>query len=294
MITHVLAGLFRQGTTIVWYITKRSNPDKLHLYEPCHPELFDRLKNWEKGMRDKMHGLPLWDDYLDIPDGFMSLMMKKHPYKNAIIRFEEVKPYLNVINEIPSKIVIQPCRLNFVLKDIKLCYNCVTIAILRNPVDTYLSHFDANVLRDEEKVMKFSLKETDGDPFFTNEIYRELAEIYDFPMNANNLEQFAIVWTLANYNAIIGADYVIVYERLCANPYNYLRYLNNTIEGLNYDIIYGDLINPYRAYKRVHYRNIIAKEIESTVSDYGLDRFYDRVMEEGDYYEMAQRDMEGY
>jgi len=281
MITHVLAGLFRQGTTIIWYITKLSNPDKLHLYEPCHPELFESLKNWVKGMKDRMHGLPLWDDYLDIPDEFITLMRNKHPYKNAIIRFEEVKPYLNVINEIMSKIVIQPCRLNFVLKDIKLCYNCVTIAILRNPVDTYLSHFTADVLRDEDKVMKFSLEKTDGDPFFTNEIYRELAEIYDFPMNANNLEQFAVVWTLANYNAIIGADHVIVYEKLCM-----IRQLNNTVTGLNFDPIHGDLINPYRAFKSVHYRNSILKEIESTVSDYGLDRFYDRVMEEGGFYEI--------
>jgi len=286
MITHVLAGLFRQGTTIIWYITKLSNPDKLHLYEPCHPELFESLKNWVKGMKDRMHGLPLWDDYLDIPDEFITLMRNKHPYKNAIIRFEEVKPYLNVINEIMSKIVIQPCRLNFVLKDIKLCYNCVTIAILRNPVDTYLSHFTADVLMNEDKVMKFSLEKTDGDPFFTNEIYRELAEIYDFPMNANNLEQFAVVWTLANYNAIIGADHVIVYEKLCMYPYGYLRQLNNTVTGLNFDPIHGDLINPYRAFKSVHYRNSILKEIESTVSDYGLDRFYDRVMKEGGFYEI--------
>ena len=294
MITHVLAGLFRQGTTIIWYLTKLSNPHKLHLYEPLHTELFDRLKNWEKGKTDSMHGLPLWDDYLDIPSEFIELMKQKHPMKNAIMDFKEVKPYLDVINKIMSEIVLQPCRLNFVLKDVKLCYNCITIAILRNPIDTYLARFTIDTLRDEDKVMKFSLEKTDGDPFYTNEIYKELAILYDYPLNANNLEQFAVVYTLANYNALIGADYVIRYEALCYNPFSYLRYLNRTIDGLNYDVLTGELIYPHYAFINVKYRDVIIKAIEDTVQNYGLDVFYDKVMKEGGYYELDKNDMERY
>jgi len=279
MITTVLSGLFRQGTTLVWWLAKLSNPNKLHLYEPCHEELFTKLERWERGKRDKMHGKPLWDDYLEIPEEHLEIMRKHHRDFRVTLDFEPVIPYLDAIERIPAEIVIQPNRWSMILADIKLRYQCETIQIVRNPVDTWIDHFTVDALKDENRFWKKSLEKTDNDPFFTDLIYNALAERYGFPKGIPLLEQFAVVWTLHNYFGIIGADVVINFDKLILDPERYLRRLNAKLKTIRFDPNYANEVMPSEYGKFPRYRRKIKRVIETTVYDFGLDKFYDKVID---------------
>jgi len=279
MITTVLSGLFRQGTTLVWWLAKLSNPHKLHLYEPCHESLFDKLANWKVGQKDDMHGKPLWDDYFRIPPEHLETMKKYHQDFRVTLDFEPVIPYLDAIERIPAEIVIQPNRWSMILADVKLRYQCETCQILRNPVDTWLDHFTVDALKDENRFWKKSLETTDGDPFFTDLIYNALAERYGFPKGIPLLEQFAVVWTLHNYYGVIGADVIVNFDKLCQNPANYLRKLNQRFRTIKFDVSLAEEVYPTEYGKFPKYRYAIKQIIESTIADFGLDKFYDAVID---------------
>lgn len=279
MITTVLSGLFRQGTTLIWWLAKLSNPNKLHLYEPCHEDLFKKLETWEKGKRDNMHGKPLWDDYLEIPPEHLEIMRKYHRDFRVTLDFTNVIDYLDAIERIPAEIVIQPNRWSMILLDIKLRYQAETIQIVRNPIDTWIDHFTIDALKDENRFWKKSLEKTSDDPFFTDLIYNALAERYGFPKSIPLLEQFAVVWTLHNYFGIVGSDVVINFDKLILDPERYLRWLNYRLKTIRFNPNYADIVIQMEYGKFPRYRRMIKHVIETTVYDFGLDRFYDKVID---------------
>ncbi|RLF99023.1 MAG: hypothetical protein DRN49_04960 [Thaumarchaeota archaeon] len=276
MIEGVLAGLFRQGTTILWYICKLSTPDKLHLYEPCHQDLFDILSKWEKGMKDQMHKLPLWDDYLEIPCEHLEIMRQRHDNFNGVIEWnKQLEQYMDAINAIPAPCILQPCRLNFVLFDIKLRYGCEIVAIVRNPIDTWFAHFP---YADIDHLMSMSFDKIDGDPFYTNDFYTSLQQKYDLPPLCN-FEQFAIVWTLANYYAICASDAIISYDRVVEHPaYEFMK-INRKCKTMQFDVKYADLIKKYTHIYDDKIRRKFEIRLEQTVAEFGIDAYYDRVMQ---------------
>ncbi|RLF41146.1 MAG: hypothetical protein DRN12_03780 [Thermoplasmata archaeon] len=276
MIAGVLAGLFRQGTTILWYIAKLSTPDKLHLYEPLHQDLFKILKNWSKDKIDPMHKLPLWHDYLDIPKEHLKVMEQRHGDFNGIIEWnKQLEQYLDAINAIPAPCILQPCRLNFVLMDVKLRYNCEIVAIVRDPIDTWFAHF-ANADLDTLKHKSFA--EHENDPFYTNDYYKALIQKYGFPLLCN-FEQFAIVWTLANYYAVCASDAVISYDKIVQNPAIELAKIDRQCKTMSFDPLYAQLINPpVKQYPTDVYRGFKIR-FEQTVAEFGLLKYYERVLD---------------
>jgi len=275
MIEGVLAGLFRQGTTILWYVCKLSTPDKLHLYEPCHQDLFNILSKWEKGMKDQMHKLPLWDDYLDIPKEHLAVMSSRHANFNGVIEWnKQLEQYLDAINMTPAPCILQPCRLNFVLLDIKLRYGCEIVAIVRNPIDTWFAHFP---FADIDHLREMSFEKSDGDPFYTNDYFASLQGKYGFPKLCN-FEQFAIVWTLANYHAICASDVVISYDRVVQHPTREFMKISRQCKTMQFDTMYADLIKKLTHIYDDSVRREFEIRFEQTVAEFGLDRYYERVL----------------
>ena len=275
MIEGVLAGLFRQGTTILWYVCKLSTPDKLHLYEPCHQDLFDIFSKWQKGMKDPMHKLPLWDDYLEIPSEHLEIMRQRHDNFNGVIEWnKQLEQYMDAINMIPAPCILQPCRLNFVLFDLKLRYGCEIAVIVRNPIDTWFAHFP---IMDEDELRKISFDKSDGDPFYTNDFFASLQHKYGFPKLCN-FEQFTIVWTLANYHAICASDVVISYDRVVQHPAREFMKISRQCKTMQFDAMYADLIRPKLVDYTLSLRREFEIRFEKTVAEFGLDRYYERVL----------------
>ncbi len=59
MIKFVFNGYYKSGSTRMWWVLKRSNPEMLHICEPLTPDWL-KLKD---SIYSHLHGLPIWEDY---------------------------------------------------------------------------------------------------------------------------------------------------------------------------------------------------------------------------------------
>jgi len=123
-----------------------------------------------------------------------------------------------------------------------------------------------------------SFDKIDGDPFYTNDFYASLQQKYDLPPLCN-FEQFAIVWTLANYYAICASDAIISYDRVVEHPaYEFMK-INRKCKTMQFDVMYADLIKKYTHIYDDKIRRKFEIRLEQTVAEFGIDRYYDRVMQ---------------
>ena len=145
---------------------------------------------------------------------------------------------------------------------------------MRNPIDTWFAHFP---IMDEDELRKISFDKSDGDPFYTNDYFASLQHKYGFPKLCN-FEQFAIVWTLANYNAICASDVLISYDRVVQHPAREFMKISRQCMTMQFDAMYADLIKPKLVDYTLSLRREFEIRFEKTVAEFGLDRYYERVL----------------
>ena len=75
MIKFVLNAFPRTGSTILYYMMKKGNPNAIHLYEPLHDKLFLLIKE-EGSAFHKVESL--WDGYQKLPKKTLLEMQMKH------------------------------------------------------------------------------------------------------------------------------------------------------------------------------------------------------------------------
>jgi len=115
MILGVVNGYFRTGTTLLWNLIRLSNPHALHLYEPYHPELANKLEKWTIGSRDGLHGLPLWDDYFALPKRVLTHILATIPKENVVFDYEYAIEHVKPLKSLGVCVYLQPNRVHPVL-----------------------------------------------------------------------------------------------------------------------------------------------------------------------------------
>jgi len=235
----VFNGYYRSGTSIMWWIIKRSNPEMLHLYEPLAPKWLEKLKNYKKEGYHFDSPLPIWEDYYrpefqKIKDEYIRawLNIKKRYIMDILPRdIREVAPLLDILENISTNVVLQPNRFHLILKDVSEHYNLRFIHIIRNPIDIWFSHSLKPLTRlskvrtryalikpfvkhiskvlyksRDSKVTKWLILhwpnlEATRNAFYLDSLHRLVSAYFKFPPAKNNLDKLLINWTLLNHSA---------------------------------------------------------------------------------------------
>jgi len=222
----VINGYYRSGTTIIFYVVKKSHPELLHLYEPLTPHIVEVVKGHPIGSVARLHGLEgIFDDYHKLPN--LEELFKRHRGMDFILPFSliEVKEFLDEIHKLPYDILIQPNNAHFILKDLKEEYGCKTVHIIRDPADCWASHFPhiQNSVTPNTPATLGHPKDVGA--FWLYPTFNRLYKVFKFFMeekgitkDSKDIDKFMITWYLCNKYAIEQADYVFRIEDIAKNP----------------------------------------------------------------------------
>jgi len=293
----LLNGYFRSGTTLLYKIIKQSNPEKLIFYEPFHNDLFLYLSNHKIGQIDKVHNIPLWDEYLLQGKEFIDKLREKHPCINEPFPIDASKviSYLDIFHNLQAQVVLQPNRMHFVLGKIAQYYNVPCAHIIRDPLDTYLDIintyrqkrnrevvFIADILRKFNLLPLRKAFAMDKGLEFIFRYFGKPAKWKDIAFKIrhynDNLGIFVVNWVISNYQAINDLEkyngLLIRYEKLVECPFEVFGELSE-FSGIRFNersskIILKGFIRRYN-YKLV-------KKFERKITEYGVDREWNYIV----------------
>jgi len=251
----VVNGYYRSGTTILFYVIKKSHPELLHLYEPLTPNMIEAVKGHPIGSVVKLHGLEgIYDDYHKLVN--LEELFKRHRRMDFILPLSlvEVKEFLDEIHSLSQDILIQPNNAHFILKDLKEEYECEIVHIIRDPADCWASHFPRIERLVTPDTPAYRGHPSDLGAFWLyptfNKLYREYEDYLSklgISSKSKDIDKFLACWYLCNKTAICYADYVFNIEDVARNP----EIMKPKIDGKYYTMLdYGRLkiANSYLRY----------------------------------------------
>lgn len=235
----VINGYFRSGSTMMWNLVKKSNPDLLCMYEPFHPELFRKLITDDPNKSFELHKLAVWSDYFKLDQPQLEKLRKLHNIEVVPLNFEKWSGYIDFISYLSNSVFLQPNRAHFILEELHKNYSCPTIHLVRNPLDTMVSFGlvdkqgnpvpdipskGSNLTKKAKRVFTELSKSKNSNDFLyltnfflsagkkghsiSNYSYKETYEILvknNFikkpEFEPDNLDKFLLVWTAVNIHA---------------------------------------------------------------------------------------------
>lgn len=243
-IKYIFNGYYRSGTTLIWDILKKSNPNYLVFYEPLHPDLFKKINyNRKHGFgKDRLHEKNLWEEYSKPKNNFISKLKSSFYNGNYPNSYNELKKYLDQFDILSSNTILQTNRLHFFTDYVIQDYKPNFIYIIRNPINVYSSlmniYKNKGIIKNifvgfflflrngyNSKSKVFSIDQTleyiyskyKIPKFFGNN--KEKYELLNTPFKAH-----LVSWVLCNYIGLkesdINTQNLIVYEDLINNPDN--------------------------------------------------------------------------
>ncbi len=258
----IINGFFRSGTTLLWKLIRDSSYDSICLYEPDHPFLAYHLKNYEIHKKmDPLHKLPVWEDYfkLDMPSRQKICLENPFTKDKFAPSPSSINDYVNKIDKLDEKIILQTNRFHFALGEIKTNKKIKKIHIVRNPYDVFKS-INRNYLLGKKgiiRLIKLLVKPIyKSSSMGIDKMVSWIASHTGVPMGLARpgikpiiflrysfFELFIICWIVSNYHALISInenmDMCISYEKLVTETKNVLKdissYLN--IDDLNEDLV---------------------------------------------------------
>ena len=220
MIKLIMNGFPRTGSTIMYKMLKAGNPDALHLYEPLHDNLFGLIEEKE----NIMHGGELFNGYKAISQSVLTEMRLKHSDSTNLYRFTDCEPYLDVINSIKEDVFLQPNRMQFVLKDAAIKYDCKVVHLCRNPADCFIGFVEIFSMYGKNLTKNYNwwIDNIYGFVGFFNNQYDSVAVKFNAPRVTKFLDKWLILWTYLNYFAALQSDgenvQIVFFEDIVNGP----------------------------------------------------------------------------
>ena len=273
MIKLIFNGYYRSGTTMMFKIMKKSNPEMSCFLEPLHPNLLSEIT---KNTATSLHKFYPWSDYnkkdfKSISKNYKLIHGKLKKTGDDIIptNFQEVKPLFDLFHNFKKNVILQPNRCHFILGDVANNYNCKFVHIIRNPINVWLSQTltppvkNRNLLR---KIYRFATKfmgkygknyflmnylpknKRVGKFFFGDSDYKLIAKKFNRPINEKDqLSKMLTIWTYFNYYAFTQVNntngMIVFYEDIVLNPKKWFEKISN-FSGVKLDKKYSKTILP--------------------------------------------------
>lgn len=239
----VVNGYFRSGTTFIWNFLNETFEREgiLSFYEPLNPYLALYIRKEDQGQKNRLHGDFLYRSYSNIENELLLKILRNNPNvsHHGIYNDRVLIDYLDIFNNMPQKIFLQPNRLNFHLDLLFGRYTKKIAHVIRHPLDVWLSVKKAIYSSSEDQVIRIIHRIL---PLFmfknSFEIVKQYHWIYNhlgYPYNLrdslyqstsnyfNTFEKFVVVWTISNYFALKAINnnggYLLAYEYLIDYPH---------------------------------------------------------------------------
>lgn len=236
----VVNGYFRSGTTWLWHGIREGLPGHVAFYEPLHPMLpLLVAREGRSSAPDPLHGERLWGEYRALPEARRRALFTNHPNLDApgVPSAEAARRYFDLFHEMEADVVLQPNRAAFLLDLLHERYGARLVHVIRHPVSVWRSLRAAAAAspRWERRAAKRLLRPVLLPSQFDLRrdalwIRRRLglpaAWLDRWSVRArlawSALDMFALVWTVANRNAIAAVEraqgLLLVYEELAEAP----------------------------------------------------------------------------
>ena len=207
MIELVMNAFPRTGSTILWRMVKEARPDALHLYEPLHDKLFILLDD-EGDKSSVLHGVPLWQDYFKVDRKTVHEMRLKHRDCTNLLRLQDIQRYLDVVDAIPERLILQPNRMHFILRDLAQRYDCKVLHLTRGPADCFLGFVEIFEMFGSALTKDYNwwIDNICGFVTFFKNQYESMVMKFNAPLVTGFLDKWVVVWAYQNYYAVDQAD----------------------------------------------------------------------------------------
>jgi len=207
----IIAGYFRSGTTMLYYLAEKCNRGLRVLYEPDHEMLpYYVVKN--RGWVNIFQPIKIrtYECYSKLSDDEVSELLRKHRINNCPFSLGEIGEYVDFLNRVAD--VIKVNRWTFILDEIIDKYDAKVVYIVRNVYDVVASHL--------------VYYEKTGDPnIFGNVMYyRRLKQRYNVTAK-DIVERVTVNWFITNtYAYKLSLAYpenmfIVRYDDIVVKPY---------------------------------------------------------------------------
>ncbi|WP_179344634.1 sulfotransferase domain-containing protein [Winogradskyella ursingii] len=295
----IVNGYYRSGTTFFWGLLKSSILENYKVfYEPLNPYLAQFI-NKEKGKKSDLHNVELWNEYINLGETELKLLLLRHPNKDnkGINGFVQLLDYINQFNNQEEEICLQTNRLHFHLDIIKKQFNNKNVHIIRHPLDVYnsmvkVSKMSTNIFKKTIKAMFFSktlfFSLNSELTWINNSLGKPNLNIGSWKdrLLMTNFEKFTIVYTLSNYHALksieLQSDLFLCYEYLMINKNeaikDVMRFLDQKENELSVEMFKPKNIFNFNKSQLSKFKRVISKHklddewlyIESLIQKQGI------------------------
>lgn len=276
----IINGSFRSGTSILWEVVKRSNPDMVCFYEPCHPDLLPLLKEHPKGRVNPLHGMVVFDEY---HDNFSDLTIFDDSLSRTKVLPESIEPVMERIARfelLGKPYILQANRWHLHLGELSRHYACPVLQLVRNPYRVWdsIQRGIRNQGKLSYQIRRFLVNRSLGDFFGSNRIYEICSRHAAIkpPRFSTSFERFIVGWLLSNDRAVQSAlrtgGEILLYEDLCRSGGKVLKDLN--LGGVRFDA--SGII---RQKASVFLNDSELRKLRSIARKYGVSGKLDRLLE---------------
>jgi len=226
----ILNSYYRSGSTVLFKMLELSNPDKVVLCEPLHPDLFTLLDKYGPYREDPLHQMKLWTGYFKLPRSVLIELRERHMNFTACFDAEPVLRYLDPLHKCEKCVLLKTTRMHFVLGEVKKKLGCKVIHVVRSPALVWMDHLHISIVNDEEAFWRVTLTRHlynhVSASFYLGPMFKALQERFTLPEPRDNFDRFVACWIISNYHAMQSADVVLVYEILLYRRGEYLDHIN--------------------------------------------------------------------
>jgi len=237
MIDGIWNGYYRTGTSIVWWILQRSNPNTVILYEPHSCGVHNEFKtlNPKADTVNPLHGMPIYKPYFMVPDDvrrrFLAMAKPKPVYTKD--DFEDAVKTVEMFHDINQRVIIQSNQLHLILHDFAEYFSCNYVHMVRDPVEVLYSHAGnpSNLRKRLQQLLvtyapnymiRKWMNHGENGKFELRYMMKVARELGWFKNTSNDwLEKFLVMYVNYNYHVLENLDNkgcIVRFEDLVKHP----------------------------------------------------------------------------
>ena len=236
MITLIINGYYRSGTTIIGRLFAESNSDLVYIHEPHSPLVLDELKRYSMHSIHPLHGFPIYSGYYKLTREQLETFKQIYKQHDFINDKDTVIRILDFFNALPRKILIKSNQLHTWLDIVIQRYECKVIHVYRNVADTLYNHVYPEYQSNEEYLKKLFIDKNMNYKFiigfWIDEMYNSVKKRFNLPKidERDIVEKFIVMYITLNQYAIekcleTEKCYVLHFNDFVNRTRDYMYYL---------------------------------------------------------------------
>jgi len=248
MIRGILHGYYRTGTTILWWILQKSNPEIPIIYEPHSPGVIWELKSilenlMPPDLAQPLHGMPICQAHFmlgeNVINRYLENVVPKPIYTEENI--DEAIDSIFIFHELDRDVYIKSNQL-LCINSIAEKFKCKYVHIFRDPVEVLYSHMVKG--KEVGDIFRFNL-------FYVSDILsvgRKLGWITGLEDNITAFLKIYLKFNHYIYSNLDKRGLFVKFEDIVSRPGKYMRIVAEHL-GLKVDEIFLKVLDKSKVFR---------------------------------------------